>query len=59
MRILTVFKLSILFTGICLAVVTRETLNYSTQLKRISGSVIGYGNVNPGVKVELFDKPEV
>jgi hypothetical protein len=59
MRILTVFKLSILFTGICLAVVTHETMNYSTPLKRISGSVIGYGNVNPGVKVELFDKPEV
>ena len=59
MRILTLFALCILVTGISLAVLTHETISYRTPLKRISGSVIGYGNVNPGVKVELFDKPEV
>ncbi len=28
-------------------------------VRPVSGSVVGYGNVNPGVKVEVFDKPEV
>ena len=59
MRILTVSALCILLTGICLGVVTRETIKYPTPLKRISGSVIGYGNVNPSVKVGVFDKPAV
>lgn len=59
MRILTLSALCILLTGICSAVVIHETMNYPTPLKRISGSVIGYGNVNPGVKVQVFDKPDV
>jgi hypothetical protein len=59
MRILTVCALCVLFTGICVAVVTHETISYPASIKRISGSVVGYGNVNPGVKVEVFDKPEV
>ena len=60
MRILTGCALCcILLTRICSAVVIHETTSYPTPLKRISGSVIGYGNLNPGVKVEVFDKPEL
>lgn len=54
-----VFALCVLFTGMCAAVVTHETITYPTSVKRISGTVVGYGNLNPGVKVEVFDKPEV
>ena len=59
MRTLTVCALCVLFTGICAAVVTHETITYPTSLNRISGTVVGYGNSNPEVKVALFDKPEV
>jgi hypothetical protein len=58
-RTLTVSALSLLFAGACLAVVVHDTISYATPLKRISGSVIGFGNVNPNVKVEVFDRPEV
>ena len=59
MRTLTISFLCILLTVICFAVVTHESITYQTPFKRISGSVIGYGSVNPGVKVEAFDSPEV
>jgi hypothetical protein len=54
-----VFSLCVLFTGMCAAVVTHETITCATSVNRISGTVVGYGNLNPGVKVEVFDKPEV
>lgn len=59
MRTLTVCALCGLFTGICAAVVTHETITYPGSVNRISGTVVGYGNLNPEVKVEVFDKPEV
>lgn len=40
-------------------VVFHETVHYSAAIKRISGHVVGYGNVNPGVQVEVFDNPKV
>jgi hypothetical protein len=59
MRTLMVFALCVLFTGMCAAVVTHETITYATSVNRISGTVVGYGNLNPGVKVEVSAKPEV
>jgi hypothetical protein len=49
----------VLLAGICIAAVIHETATYPTPVRRIFGSVIGHGNVNPGVTVEVFDKPEV
>jgi hypothetical protein len=59
MRSLITSALCISLAGICSAVVIHENKTYRTPLKRISGSVVGYGNVNPGVMVEIFERPEL
>jgi hypothetical protein len=59
MRSLKIIALCVLLAGVCAGVVTHETITYKTSIKKISGRVVGFGNVNPGVKVEVFDKPEV
>lgn len=59
MRIVKVVFLFVLCAGLCDGVVVHESLTYKSPLKKISGRVIGYGNVNPGVHVRVLDKPEV
>jgi hypothetical protein len=59
MRALIILAICALLAGICVGVVTHETITYKASIKKISGRVVGFGNVNPGVKVQLFDKPEV
>jgi hypothetical protein len=43
----------------CSAVVVHDTISYKSPIKKISGRVVGFGPVNPGVKVQVLDKPEV
>ena len=59
MRTARVIFLFLLCVGLCDGVVVHETITYKQPIKKISGRVIGYGNVNPGVYVRVFDKPEV
>ena len=58
MRSLKLIALCILLARTCVGVVIHETIRYTTPIKTISGRVVGFGNVNPGVNVQLFDKPE-
>jgi len=44
---------------ICSAVVVHQTIYYKAPIKRISGRVVGFGTVNPGLTVRVLDKPEV
>jgi Carboxypeptidase regulatory-like domain len=59
MRSLKIIALCLLLAQVSDGVVTHETITFKTSIKKISGRVVGYGNVNPGVNVQLFDKPEV
>jgi hypothetical protein len=43
----------------CLAIIVHETATYKRPIKKIAGRVLGFGPVNPGVIVQVFDKPEV
>jgi hypothetical protein len=44
---------------ICSAVVVLKRITYKPPIKNISGRVVGFGRVNPGVKVQVMDNPEV
>ena len=59
MRSLKIGVICVLFAEVCVAVVTHETVTYKPAIKRIEGRVVGFGNVNPGVGIQVFDKPEV
>jgi hypothetical protein len=59
MRSLKIIALCLLLARACVGVVTHETITYKSSIKKISGRVVGFGNVNPGTDVQLFDKPEV
>ncbi len=59
MRSLKMIALCLLFARVSVGVVTHEIITYKTSIKKISGRVVGFGNVNPGVDVQLFDKPGV
>ena len=59
MRSMKIIALCLLLARACVGVVTHETITYKSSIKKISGRVVGFGNVNPGMDVELFDKPEV
>jgi hypothetical protein len=59
MRSLKIAVICVLLAEVCVAVVTHETITYKPPIKRISGRVVGFGNVNPGVSIQVFDKPEV
>ena len=59
MRILRATVLCVLLAGTCSGVVIHESITYKSSVRRISGRVVGTGNINPGVTVEVFDKPEV
>ena len=59
MRSLKTIALCALLAGVCIGVVTHDDITYKTPIKKISGRVVGFGNVNPGVNVQVFDKPEV
>jgi hypothetical protein len=43
----------------CLAIIVHETATYKRPIKKIAGRVLGFGPVNQGVNVQVFDKPEV
>jgi hypothetical protein len=58
-RSLKIIALCLLLARVCVGVVTHETITYKTSIKKVSGRVVGYGDVNPGMDVQLFDKPEV
>jgi hypothetical protein len=51
--------LFVLCVGVCDGVVVHETLTYKSAIRKVSGRVIGYGSVNPGVHIRVFDRPEV
>jgi hypothetical protein len=59
MRSLKIMALCLLLVRACVGVVTHETITYKSSIKKISGRVVGFGNVNPGMDIQLFDKPEV
>ena len=59
MRSLKIIAVCLLLARACVGVVTHETITYKSSIKKISGRVVGFGNVNPGTDVQLFDKPEV
>jgi hypothetical protein len=59
MRSLKIIAVCLLLARACVGVVTHETITYKTSIKKISGRVVGFGNVNPGMDVQLFDKPGV
>ena len=59
MRILRASVLCVLLAGTCSGVVIHESITYKSSVRRISGRVVGSGNVNPGVTVTIFDRPEV
>jgi hypothetical protein len=44
---------------VCLGVVTQETLSLQSPIRRISGRVVGFGAINPGVGVRLYELPEL
>jgi hypothetical protein len=41
------------------AAVVHEVVSYKTPIQKISGRVVGFGAVNPGVLVQVRDKPHV
>lgn len=59
MGIFKAMGVSGLLATVCLGVVTHTTVTYKPTIKRISGRVVGYGAVNPGARIRVFDKPEV
>ena len=36
-----------------------ETISYKSPIKKISGRIVGFGTVNPDVKIQVLDKPDV
>src|SRR5271165_2047863 len=59
MRLLKVGLMCAVLVPFCSAAVQHQTISYKSPIRRISGRVIGFGRVNPGVKVQVLDKPEV
>jgi hypothetical protein len=59
MRLLKAVLICAMLAPICSAVVVHRTISYKSPIKRISGRVVGFGAVNPGVKVRVLDKLEV
>jgi hypothetical protein len=59
MRFLYVGAICVLLVPVCSAVVVHETISYKSPIKKISGRIVGFGTVNPGVKIQVLDKPEV
>jgi hypothetical protein len=59
MRLLIAAALWVLFASVSHAILVHQTIPYKPPIQRISGRVLGFGNVNPGVTVRVLDKPEV
>jgi hypothetical protein len=59
MRFVHVGTICALLVPVCSAVVVHETISYKSPIKKISGRIVGFGTVNPGVKIQVLDKPEV
>jgi hypothetical protein len=58
-RGLTIAFLFLLLAGVVGGAVVHDTILYKTPVRRISGHIEGFGNINPGVRVRIFDRPEV
>jgi hypothetical protein len=48
-----------LLAPISFAVVQHTTISIKSPIKRISGRIVDYGAINPGVNVQIFDNPQV
>lgn len=59
MRFLKFGIICLFLVPISSAVVIHCSLSYKTPIKRISGRAVGFGAVNPGVMIRVFDNPEV
>src|ERR1700735_428940 len=59
MRFLPIGILGVLLVAVCSAAVVHQTILYKSPIQKISGRIVGFGTVNPGVKIQVLDKPEV
>jgi hypothetical protein len=59
MRFLPIGMLCALLVAVCSAAVVHQTILYKSLIQKISGRIVGFGTVNPGVKIQVLDKPEV
>ena len=59
MRFLPIGILCALLVAVCSAAVVHQTILYKSPIQKISGRIVGFGTVNPGVKIQVLDKPEV
>jgi hypothetical protein len=59
MRFLQVGVVCAVLVSVCSAAIVHETISYKSPIQKISGRIVGFGTVNPGVKIQVFDKPEV
>ena len=59
MRYLKLAVAYALLVPICLAVQLHEIIPQKVPVRKVAGRVVGFGPVNPGVTVRVFDKPEV
>ena len=51
--------LTFLLVAVAFGVVVHDTSRYQTPIRRLSGKVIGFGDVNPDVRVEVYDNAQV
>ena len=58
-RCLKAGVLCIVLASICFAHVQLDSISLKRPVRRISGRVVDYGAVNPGVNVQVFNHPEV
>jgi hypothetical protein len=58
-RFLPIGILCALLVAVCSAAVVHQTILCKSPIQKISGRIVGFGTVNPGVKIQVLDKPEV